>query len=63
MTITLTDSHLRSFLDAASREGNWLPFINAIDPDVRWVIGSEKKDAIRKTGVYVSRSSRFMNPP
>ncbi|KAJ7892191.1 hypothetical protein B0H13DRAFT_2340286 [Mycena leptocephala] len=52
MTITLTDSHLRSFLDAASREGNWLPFINAIDPDVRWVIGSEKKDAIRKTGVY-----------
>ncbi|KAJ7266350.1 hypothetical protein C8J57DRAFT_1329862 [Mycena rebaudengoi] len=25
---------------------------NAIDPDVRWVIGSEEKDAIRKTGVY-----------
>ncbi|KAJ7176212.1 hypothetical protein C8R43DRAFT_914101 [Mycena crocata] len=48
---TLTHDHVTDILDPASRD-DWAPFVSAIDPDVRWVIGSEKKDSTRMTGVY-----------
>lgn len=53
MAFTLTTSHVKSIMDAAER-GDWGPFVDAIDPDVKWTIGDEAKDPIRKTGIYVS---------
>ncbi|KAJ6537368.1 hypothetical protein DFH09DRAFT_1178074 [Mycena vulgaris] len=49
---TLTHAHVTALLDPVSPESNWAPFVDAIAPDVRWVIASEKKDAARKTGIY-----------
>ncbi|KAJ7912395.1 hypothetical protein B0H13DRAFT_2660118 [Mycena leptocephala] len=49
---TLTHAHVDALLSPASRDANWEPFIAAIDPNVRWVIASETRDPIRKTGVY-----------
>ncbi|KAJ7474187.1 hypothetical protein FB451DRAFT_1035362 [Mycena latifolia] len=49
---TLTHAHVSSLLDPVSQDANWTPFVNAIDPDVRWVIACEKKDSGRSTGVY-----------
>ncbi|KAJ7470135.1 hypothetical protein B0H11DRAFT_1919954 [Mycena galericulata] len=48
---TLTQAHVASLLDPAGK-GDWSSFIGAIDPDVRWVIASEKQDNERMTGVY-----------
>ncbi|KAJ7751743.1 hypothetical protein DFH07DRAFT_825989 [Mycena maculata] len=52
----LTHAHVSALLDPVSRESNWAPFVAAIDPNVRWVIASETKDATRKTGVYTVAS-------
>ncbi|KAJ7501747.1 hypothetical protein B0H11DRAFT_2224103 [Mycena galericulata] len=48
---TLTQAHVASLLDPAGK-GDWSAFLGAIDPDVRWVIASEKQDNERMTGVY-----------
>ncbi|KAJ7704851.1 hypothetical protein B0H17DRAFT_974280 [Mycena rosella] len=52
MKFTLTHAHVTALLDPVSHEGNWKHFVGAVDPAVRWVIASETKDAMRKTGVY-----------
>ncbi|KAF7368691.1 hypothetical protein MVEN_00193600 [Mycena venus] len=50
---TLTEAHLKSFLDPVSATPpDWLPFLGAIDPEVKWTIGSEVKDKKSNTGVY-----------
>ena len=48
----LTKDFILHFLNEAAA-GNPKPLIDAIEPDVKWRIGSEKKDAIAKTGIYV----------
>ncbi|KAJ7470133.1 hypothetical protein B0H11DRAFT_2224101 [Mycena galericulata] len=48
---TLTHAHVASLLDPVGK-GDWSSFVGAIDPDVRWVIASEKQDNERMTGVY-----------
>ncbi|KAJ7773889.1 hypothetical protein B0H16DRAFT_1304151 [Mycena metata] len=48
---TLTHAHVASMLDPVA-QGDWSAFVAAIDPDVRWVIGSEKQDKLCMTGVY-----------
>ncbi|KAF8190975.1 hypothetical protein K438DRAFT_1762902 [Mycena galopus ATCC 62051] len=47
----LTRTHVDTIFDAMSRN-DVNTFFAAVDPDVRWVIGSETKDPVRKTGVY-----------
>ncbi|KAK0109516.1 hypothetical protein ONS95_002205 [Cadophora gregata] len=51
MPFTLTEAHVRGFLDPASR-GDWVPFVTAIDPNVRWTIGSLREDLTCCTGVF-----------
>ncbi|KAJ7736661.1 hypothetical protein B0H16DRAFT_1466555 [Mycena metata] len=43
---TLTQDHVASLL-----EGDWSAFFGVIDPNVRWVMASEKQDS-GKTGIY-----------
>lgn len=56
MPFTLTKDHVRSIVDPPTLHG----LLGALDPEVRWVAGSEKKDAIRMTGVYVRHSYFIM---
>jgi hypothetical protein len=56
---TLTRQHISALLDPVSRSGDWASFLGAIDPDVRWIIGSETKDSVRMTGVYVRPDSKY----
>ncbi|KAJ7614362.1 hypothetical protein FB45DRAFT_758633 [Roridomyces roridus] len=51
MSFTLTPAHIASLLDPV-KEGNFTPFMDAIDPDVHWILASETKDASRGTGVH-----------
>ncbi|KAJ6575554.1 hypothetical protein DFH09DRAFT_1361748 [Mycena vulgaris] len=46
---TLTPAHVTALLDPKAKLA---PFLAAIDPDVRWVSASEKKDGARMTGIY-----------
>ncbi|KAJ7500987.1 hypothetical protein B0H11DRAFT_1908307 [Mycena galericulata] len=48
---TLTHAHVASLLDPVGK-GDWSVFVGAIDPNVRWIIASEKQDSERMTGVY-----------
>ncbi|KAJ7159228.1 hypothetical protein C8R43DRAFT_994221 [Mycena crocata] len=52
MAFTLTAEHVHSILDPVTEKFDFAPFMNAVDPSLRWIIGSEKKDPVRKTGVY-----------
>ncbi|KAJ7159208.1 hypothetical protein C8R43DRAFT_994171 [Mycena crocata] len=52
MAFTLTTEHVHSLLDPVSEKWDWSVFLGQMDPGVRWVIGSEKKDDVRKTGIY-----------
>ncbi|KAG4426021.1 hypothetical protein IFR04_000965 [Cadophora malorum] len=51
MPFTLTEAHVRSFLDPAST-GDWVPFVTAIDPNVRWTIANTREDMNCCTGVF-----------
>ncbi|TKA75072.1 hypothetical protein B0A49_03271 [Cryomyces minteri] len=51
MTLALTVDEVRSILEPAAR-GEWAPFMEAVDAEVRWVIGSEEKSAANMTGTY-----------
>ena len=53
MSFQLTSEHAHSILDPASA-GNWAPFLDALDPEVHWVIGSEEANPEAAIGVYVS---------
>jgi hypothetical protein len=61
MPFTLTRDHVHSIFDPLSLHADSAPFLGALDPEVRWVSGSEKKDSTRLTGVYV-RHSYFLIP-
>ncbi|KAJ7159223.1 hypothetical protein C8R43DRAFT_994213 [Mycena crocata] len=52
MAFTLTTEHVHSLLDPVSEKWDWSVFLGQMDSEVRWVIGSEKKDDVRKTGIY-----------
>ncbi|KAJ7915100.1 hypothetical protein B0H13DRAFT_2270479 [Mycena leptocephala] len=52
MPFTLTRDHVHSIFDPLSLHADSAPFLGALDPEVRWVSGSEKKDSTRLTGVY-----------
>ncbi|KAJ7205948.1 hypothetical protein C8J57DRAFT_1463006 [Mycena rebaudengoi] len=49
---TLTKEYVAALLEPITKAGDWSTFVGDIDPAVRWVIGSEKKDPARMTGVY-----------
>ncbi|KAH7306116.1 hypothetical protein BKA65DRAFT_601855 [Rhexocercosporidium sp. MPI-PUGE-AT-0058] len=51
MPFKLTEEHIRSFFDPASR-GEWAPFLAAIDPNVSWTIGSHKENLTCSTGIF-----------
>lgn len=53
MTFTLT----REFLDViatAAAKGDIGPFVDSIDPDVKWRIGASDERGTGREGVYVS---------
>ncbi|MCJ1405574.1 hypothetical protein MMC11_008802 [Xylographa trunciseda] len=51
MTFKLTPDFISNLLKEAA-VGNPGPLIEALDPDVRWRIGSEIQDDVAKTGFY-----------
>ena len=53
MSFQLTADFIFNLLNEAAT-GNPGPLTEALDPEVRWRIGSETKDDVAKTGVYVS---------
>ena len=52
MSFKLTPDYIFHFLNEAGA-GNPGPFAEALDPEVKWRIGSETKDDIAKTGFFV----------
>ncbi|KAJ7677020.1 hypothetical protein DFH06DRAFT_976290, partial [Mycena polygramma] len=56
---TLTEAHVQKFLEPVHRAADWSSFVVEIDPNVRWVIAGETKDAVRMTGVYVRPFSLY----
>ncbi|KAJ6521523.1 hypothetical protein B0H19DRAFT_1244592 [Mycena capillaripes] len=52
MPFTLTKDDVHSILDPLNLHADFAPFLGALDPEFRWVSGSEKKDSTRLTGVY-----------
>jgi hypothetical protein len=52
MSFTLTEEHVKSFLEPASR-GDWAPFMVAIDPNVNWIIVNPVEDPSTSSGTYV----------
>lgn len=61
MTFTLTLEHLHHIFDETAK-GNWIPFKEAIDPNVHWWINSDIEDPISKSGIYVCLINIFPNP-
>jgi len=57
-TFKLTPEWISNLINEVSA-GNPVPFLDAIDPEVHWRIGSEKKDDVAKTGVFVSSHSKL----
>ncbi|KAJ6502784.1 hypothetical protein C8R47DRAFT_1039287 [Mycena vitilis] len=49
---TLTEDYVQKLLEPVHRAADWSSFVAEIDPNVRWVIAGETKDAVRMTGVY-----------
>ena len=49
----LTPDFVFNLLEQAAA-GNPVPLTEALDPEVKWRIGSEKQDNVAKTGIYVS---------
>ena len=52
MSFTLTEEHVKAFLEPAGR-GDCAPFIDAIDPNVKWVIVDPVADSSISAGTYV----------
>ena len=53
MSFKLTPDFVKGLVDQASG-GDMGPLIEAIDPEVKWMISSTQKDSVSKTGIYVS---------
>lgn len=52
MPFTLTKEYIDSILGPAAH-GNWVPFVEAIDPNVHWIVNDPKYDSTSLTGTYV----------
>ena len=55
MTFELTPAKARALLEPMA-EGNMMPLIEAIDPNVHWTINTPDPDPECLTGVYVGLS-------
>lgn len=60
MAFVLTPDYIFHFLNEAAA-GDPGPFAEALDPDVKWRIGSETQDDIAKTGIFVRLPLISMN--
>ncbi|KAJ7096607.1 hypothetical protein B0H15DRAFT_825725 [Mycena belliarum] len=47
----LTTADVSALLDL-TKDGDWLPLMAAIDPNVKWTIVSDTKDTTRGTGIF-----------
>lgn len=56
MPVKITSDFILNMLNQAATD-NPAPLMEALDPEVRWRIGSDTKDDIAKTGIYVSSST------
>jgi hypothetical protein len=54
MTFTLTREYLDKIATAAAK-GDIQPFIDSIDPNVKWRIGASDEKGTGREGVYVSQ--------
>ena len=54
MSFKLTSDYVNHLFDEAAT-GNLAPFFGALDPEVKWRIGSDVKDDVALTGVFVRR--------
>ena len=61
MPFKLTPDYILGLLNEAA-VGNPVPLTGALDPEVRWRIGSETKDDVAKTGIYVRTREIFKSP-
>ena len=52
MSFKLTPDYILDLFNQVTA-GNPRPLIEAVDPEVRWRIGSETKDDVAKTGIFV----------
>jgi len=52
MSFTLTEEHVKEILEPAG-QGDWAPFIAAIDPNVKWIISDPVADPSTSAGTYV----------
>lgn len=55
MPVKVTSDFILNLLNQAAA-GNPVPLMELLDPEVRWRIGSDTKDDVAKTGIYVSSS-------
>jgi hypothetical protein len=64
MPFKLTEKHLLDFLTPCE-DGEWGPFMDALDPQVRWWITDDEENPLTAAGVYVrlSLSSDPANKP
>ena len=60
MTFTLTPDFVLNLLKEAAA-GNPGPLIEALDPNIKWRIGSEVQDDVAKTGFYVSTAQQYLS--
>jgi hypothetical protein len=55
MPFKLTEKHLLDFLTPCE-DGEWGPFMDALDPQVRWWITDDEENPLTAAGVYVRLS-------
>jgi len=56
MGFLLTTQHIKDIL-APCAKGEWTAFLEAMDPDVHWMVVEPKKDPMCLSGIYVGSSS------
>jgi len=56
MGFLLTTQHIKDIL-APCAKGDWTVFLDAMDPDVHWMVVEPKKDPMSLSGIYVRSSS------
>lgn len=56
MSVKITSDFILNLMSQAAA-GNPVPLMEALDPEVRWRIGSDTKDEVAKTGIYVGIST------
>jgi hypothetical protein len=56
MSVKITSDFILNLMNQAAA-GNPVPLVEALNPEVHWRIGSDTKDEVAKTGIYVSIST------